>query len=728
MSGGCPPPLSRTLKTLFSATVAQCESLLYRCATTNKSLATTKKLHARTITSGLLSNHFLSLLTAAYGLCGHSHYACILFDELPKRTFVAYKAIIRMYTESGRTRDALELFVEMHGSGSFCADEYVYPFVIRACGELVLLELGMVIHGLTIKSGFVSGSFMGNSLLAMYMSCGNRDAARRVFGAMEEKTVVEFDSATVLSVLPACGYLKDLDMGMEVHQMIKDKGIGKRLAVQNALVDMYVKCGRMDKARGVFDGMVERDVITWTTVINGYTLNTDAKGALELCKLMQFEGVRPNEVTLASLLAMCAILRDLKLGKCLHGWAIRQYIHCDVNVETALIDLYAKCSSFRLSFRVFSRTSKKRTVPWNAILSGCIHNKLAREAIELFKQMQLEAVKLNDATWKSILPAYAIEADMHQAMNIHGYLIRSGFIRKPEIVTGLIDIYSKCGSLQYAHNLFDGISMRNRDIVSWSVIIAGYGKHGHGETALSLFNQMVQSGVKPNEVTFTSVLHACGHAGLVDDGLNLFNFMQKNHEESIRTDHYTCIVDLLGRANRLEEAYEMINTMPFEASSAVWGALLGACVIHENVELGEAAAKWLFELEPENSGNYVLMGNIYSAVGRFDDAEKVRQMMNNIGLVKAPANSAIEKREIDRDELPELHYHSTVPAPELCWSKNGYIDSEFEPICHHLDCSCNLVGGLSSDYHSPEAGGKQSGISPSGWGICDAVGALITGI
>ncbi|KAK6129306.1 hypothetical protein DH2020_037015 [Rehmannia glutinosa] len=319
---------------------------------------------------------------------------------------------------------------------------------------------------------------------------------------------------------------------------------------------------------------------------------------------------------------MCAILHDLKLGKCLHGWAIHQYIDCDVNVETALIDLYAKCNSFRLSFRVFSRTSKKRTVPWNAILSGCIHNKLAREAIELFKQMHLEAVKLNDATWKSILPAYAIEADMHQAMNIHGYLIRSGH-----------------------QGLLENLTL-NRDIVSWSVIIAGYGKHGHGEAALSLFNQMVRPGVKPNEVTFTSVLHACGHAGLVDDGLNLFNFMQKNHQESLRTDHYTCIVDLLGRANRLEEAYELISTMPFEASSAVWGALLGACVIHENVELGEIAAKWLFELEPENSGNYVLMGNIYSAVGRFDDGEKVRQMMSNIGVVKAPANSVVDVRSL----------------------------------------------------------------------------------
>lgn len=562
--------------------------------------------------------------------------------------------------------------MEMHGSDRCSADEYTYPFVIRACKDLVLLEFGTVVHGLTVKSGVVSVSFVGNSLLAMYMNCGDRGGARALFESMgEERNVVswntmisglfrtgsekealmlfwrmvdeevELDSATILSVLPACGSMKDLKQGREVHQLIKEKGIMERLAVQNALLDMYVKCGSMDEARTAFDSMVEKDVVTWTTLINGYTLHEDVDRALEMCRLMQIEGVKPNEITLASLLAMCASLRDLKLGKCLHGWSIRHCVDCDVNVETSLIDLYAKCNSFELGLRVFNRTSQRRTVPWNAILSGCIHNKLAKEALRLFKKMVQEAVKLNDATWKCLLPAYAAEADLRQASNIHGYLMKSGFIAKRDIVTGLIDMYSKCGSLDDAHKLFDSLSLKNRDIVSWSAIIAGYGKHGHGKIALSLFDKMVKSGIKPNEVTFTSVLHGCSHAGLVDEGLKLFNFVRQNYQENLRIDHYTCIVDLLGRDSRLEEAYQVINAAPFEGSCAVWGALLGACAIHENVRLGELAAKKLFELEPENTGNYVLLGNIYSAVGRFEDAERVRKVMNEIGLVKLPANSVI---------------------------------------------------------------------------------------
>ncbi|KAK6266798.1 hypothetical protein QUC31_017635 [Theobroma cacao] len=205
-------------------------------------------------------------------------------------------------------------------------------------------------------------------------------------------------------------------------------------------------------------------------------------------------------------------------------------------------------------------------------------------------------------------------------------------------------MYMNCGEKEEGRIIFD--TMWEPNVVSWNSMITGYGGHGHGEIAVSLFKQMVRAGVKPNEVTFTSVLHACSHAGLVDEGLDLFKLMLRNHQISPQADHYTCIVDLLGRSGRLDEAYDIIKTMPFAPTHAVWGALLGACVIHENVELGELAAKWLFELEPENTGNYVLMAKIYSAVGRWKDAENIRHIVNEIGLRKAPAHSLIEVRNM----------------------------------------------------------------------------------
>ncbi|CBI22288.3 hypothetical protein VitviT2T_022707 [Vitis vinifera] len=665
-------------KHLLTAT-ARYQSLLQRC-TSRKSIPNTKQIHAHTITLGLLSSpyshHLLSSLAAAYAMFGCAPHARKLFDELRNPSLFSWNAMIRMYTNSGLSYDALGLFVQMLASGRRWPDNYTYPFVIKACGDYLLPEMGALIHARTVMSGFDSDAFVQNSLMAMYMNCGEMEVARRVFDLMRERTLVSWntmingyfkngcvkealmvfdwmigkgiepDCATVVSVLPVCSYLKELEVGRRVHALVEVKNLGEDISVWNSLLDMYAKCGNMDEAQMIFYEMDKRDVVSWTTMMNGYILNGDARSALLLCQMMQFESVKPNFVTLASVLSACASLYSLKHGRCLHGWAIRQKLESEVIVETALIDMYAKCNNVNLSFRVFSKTSKQRTAPWNAIISGCIHNGLSRKAIELFKQMLMEAVDPNDATLNSLLPAYAFLTDLQQARNMHGYLIRSGFLSRIEVATILIDIYSKCGSLESAHNIFNGIPKKDKDIITWSAIIAGYGMHGHGETAISLFDQMVQSGVKPNEITFTSILHACSHAGLVDEGLGLFKFMLEDNQMSLRTDHYTCVIDLLGRAGRLEEAYELIRTMAFRPNHAVWGALLGSCVIHENVELGEVAAKWLFELEPGNTGNYVLLANIYSAVGRWRDAEHVRLMMNNIGLRKTPAHSLIEVRNI----------------------------------------------------------------------------------
>lgn len=580
--------------------------------------------------------------------------------------------MIRMYVQMGRPNDALNMFVEMFHSGRAMPDHFTYPIVIKACSELLFVDTGVGVHGQTVKCGFDLDSFVQNSLLAMYMNVGEKEAAWLVFELMQERTVVSWntlinglfrnncaeealrvygrmmdegvgvDCATVVSVLQACGVLKNVVLGREVRALALEKGFWGNVVVRNALLDMYVKCGEMEEARLLLNGMEEKDVVTWTTLINGYVVNGDARSALMLCRTMQLEGVKPNLVSVASLLSACGDLVSLKHGKCLHAWAIRQNIESEVVVETALIDMYAKCNDGNLSYKVFMKTSKKRTAPWNAVLSGFVHNRLARNAVQLFKKMLAENVRPDSPTFNSLLPAYAILADLKQAMNMHCYLVKLGFLCKLEVASMLVDIYSKCGSLGYAHQIFDTIPLKDKDIIIWTAIIDGYGKHGYGKRAVSLFNQMVQSGEKPNEVTFTSVLHACSHAGLVDEGLSLFNLMLKKYQVIPSVDHYTCIVDLLGRAGRLNDAYNLIRTMPITHNHAVWGALLGACVIHENVELGEIAARWSFELEPENTGNYVLLAKLYAAVGRWRDAERVRNMVNEVGLRKTPANSLVE--------------------------------------------------------------------------------------
>lgn len=650
--------------------------LLQNTAAT-KSITGVNRFHGFIITSGLDYTGLDETIVIAYAKCGDISRARKLFDGMPERNLYLYNTLMRMCTRHDSSYTALSLFADMLRREKYLPDKFTYPVVIKACSDLCLRELGVSLHGRVLVAGFGVDTFVRNCLLAMYMNFGETVAAKMLFDEVWVRSVVSWntlisgyfkngyaklalqvfdqmvcdgvepDCASFVSVLPVCGYLNDEEAGRRMHELVVDgSDLGKKIAVWNALVDMYVKCGNVSEARLVFNRMSQKDVVTWTSMINGYISNGEVRNALGLLQTMQFNGVKPNAVTIASLLSCCSSLHYLKEGRCLHGWTIRQKIESEVVIETALIDMYAQCNHVELSFRVFGRTSRKRTVPWNAILSGCIRNGLARKAIEFFKQMQTEVVEPNDATVNSLLPAYAILADLQQARNMHCYLIRSGFVSNIDVATGLIDIYSKCGSLDSAHKIFNGISKEGKDIVLWSVIIAGYGMHGHGEIAISLFKEMVQSGVKPNDVTFTSALHACSHAGLVDEGLELFKFMLKNHQTSPSADHYTCVVDLLGRVGRLDEAYDLIKTMPIKPTHAIWGALLGACVIHENVELGEIAAKWLFDLEPENTGNYVLLANIYATRGRWKEAENVREMVNEIGLRKTPAHSLVDARNL----------------------------------------------------------------------------------
>ncbi|KAI4352502.1 hypothetical protein L6164_006748 [Bauhinia variegata] len=458
-------------------------SLLLKYAAA-QSLSQAKQLHAYIITLGLLSSSKLcSNLVTTYAQCNYISYASKLFAKLPDRSLFSWNIMMRMYARNGRPYDAVKLFVNMLASGQSQPDNFTYPPVIKACGDLSLIEMGVGIHGKTLMAGFDSDPFVQNSLLAMYMNCGEKEAAELVFDTMQERTVVSWntmingysrnglakkalmvynrmkdvnvepDCATIVSILPACASLNNVELGREVHALVQEKGFWGSMDVRNAILDMYVKCGQMEEARLLVNAMNEKDVVTWTTLINGYILNGDARSALTICQMMLYEGVKPNSVSIASLLTACATLVFLNHGKCLHAWAIRQNLESEVIVETALIDMYAKCNHVDLSCKVFMKTSKKRTVPWNAVLSGFIHNGLAREAIQLFKQMLVEEIQPNSATLNSLLPAYAILADLQQAMNIHSYLIKSGFLYKLEVTDFYVGICSEMWSLNWQAQL-----------------------------------------------------------------------------------------------------------------------------------------------------------------------------------------------------------------------------------------------------------------------------------
>eukprot|EP01018_Ginkgo_biloba_P019271 Gb_14392 [translate_table: standard] len=449
---------------------------------------------------------------------------------------------------------------------------------------------------------------------------------------------------TMVSILPACVHLSSVQQGKRVttviHGYITRSGFGSDIVVRNSLVAIYAKCDSLEVARLYFDKMSERDMISWSAMIAGYAQNGHANEALTLFFKMQLQDIKPDPFTIASVLSACANLSALQQGKRIHSYIIRSGIQSDVVVPTALIDMYAKCRTIHIARQLFDQMSKKNIVSWNSMISGYAQNGHMNEALVLFNELQLQDIKPDSVTMVAVLQSYAHLSTLQQGKQIHGCIIRSGFDSDIVVGTSLIDMYAKCGSIDIARKLFDKMLIKN--LVSWNVMIAGYGMHGHGEDALALFLQMQQKGIKPDHITFVSVLSACSHAGLVDEGWQYFYCMSRDYSIAPRVEHYACMVDLLGRSGLLDEAYEFITKMPLEPNATVWGALLGACRIHCNIVLGEHVAEHLFELEPENAGFYVLLSNIYGKAGRWDDVAKVRRMMKNRRLKKPPGCSLIE--------------------------------------------------------------------------------------
>jgi pentatricopeptide repeat protein len=575
---------------------------------------------------------------------------------------------LRSLCDQGRLREAFHTLHLLLLDSPINSSAYV--LLLQACIKKKALAEGKLIHAHINERGITNNTILQNTLVNMYAKCGKLMDARRAFEEMPERNVcswtvmitayskhglaeeafalfhqmqrsgIQPNQFTFSSVLSACSDLAALQQGMEIHEKINRSGFQSNVAVANALVYMYAKCGRMDKARDAFDNMRQRNVISWTAMIAGYARNDWGEEALRLFEQMQLAGVKPNMKTFASVLPACGALSALQQGMKIHEEITRSGFQSDVIVDSALVDMYAKCGSIEKARDLFDKMSKRDAVSWTVMIAGCAQNGVGYEALRLFKQMQLAGVKPIAKTFANVLPACANLAALEQGIEIHEEIIKSGFNSDILVMNALIDMYAKCGSIEKAREVFE--NLHTRDVVSWTAMIAGYAMHGFGKEAIALFQQMEDSGINPNDITLVCVFSACCHVGLVDEGYSYFNRMSTYYHITPRVEHYSCMVDLLGRTGRLEEARDLINKMPIKPDAAVWRSLLGACRIHHNVELGECVAEHLFELEPKNAAPYVLLSNIYAEAGKWAEIEKVRKMMKERGVIKTPGCSWIE--------------------------------------------------------------------------------------
>lgn len=399
---------------------------------------------------------------------------------------------------------------------------------------------------------------------------------------------------------------------------------------------------KIDSVRKVFDRMPARDVVSWNTVIAGNAQNGMYEEALNMVKEMGKENLRPDSFTLSSILPIFTEHVNVTKGKEIHGYAIRHGFDKDVFIGSSLIDMYAKCNQVELSVCAFHLLSNRDAISWNSIIAGCVQNGRFDQGLGFFRRMLKEKVKPMQVSFSSVIPACAHLTALNLGKQLHAYIIRLGFDDNKFIASSLLDMYAKCGNIKMARYIFNKIEMCDRDMVSWTAIIMGCAMHGHALDAVSLFEEMLVDGVKPCYVAFMAVLTACSHAGLVDEGWKYFNSMQRDFGVAPGLEHYAAVADLLGRAGRLEEAYDFISNMGEEPTGSVWSTLLAACRAHKNIELAEKVVNKILLVDPGNMGAHVIMSNIYSAAQRWRDAAKLRVRMRKTGLKKTPACSWIE--------------------------------------------------------------------------------------
>ncbi|KAL5702324.1 choline-phosphate cytidylyltransferase [Ranunculus cassubicifolius] len=567
--------------------------------------------------------------------------------------------------------EALHLFEKLTFFPYLKADNFTYPSVLKACGALGVAKVGKKIHTQVIKLGFDFDVVVVSSIVGMYAKCNLFENAVCLFDEMPERDVASWntviscyyqdgqpekalemfqtmkrsgfqpDSVTFTTAISACTRLSDLNRGKKVHEDLLQSGYDFDAYISSALVDMYGKLGCLDMARTVFDQIPRKSVVSWNSMISGYSAKGDTYSCLELFRRMNEEGKRPTSTTLSSILTSCSKSAKLQEGKFVHGYIFRNRIEADIFIYSSLIDLYFKCGNAKLAEHIFERMAKTNVVAWNVMISGYVMVGCYFEALKIFGEMKDSNVSPDAVTFTSVLPACSQLAALEVGREIHFNITKSRLEYNEIVMGALLDMYAKCGAVDEARHVFD--KLPERDFVSWTSMITAYGSHGQSLEALNLFQMMEHSNAKPDKVTFLAVISACSHAGLVDEGCHYFNVMTEKYGMKATVEHYACLVDLLGRAGRLKEAYELLQNNPtIRDDAGILSTLLSACNMHKNLPLGEKIAKLLLKKNPDDHATYVVLSNLFASAGKWSEVRNIREKMKELGLRKNPGCSWIE--------------------------------------------------------------------------------------
>lgn len=613
-----------------------------------------RRCHGLVLKIGLEKNMYVSnALLSMYAKCGLITDAVQVFDEMSEPNEVTFTALMSGLAQTDRVLEALQLFRAMLRKGIHI-DSISLSSILGVCAKGGFREFnifdqhdryssnvsGKQVHCLTIKLGFEEDLHLNNSLLDMYTKNGDINAAEKVFSNLPHTNVVSWNV-----MIAGYGQKYQTRKALECMQRMCQLGFEPDEVTYINMLAACVKSGDVETGRQMFDNMPFPTVTSWNAMLSGYFQSENHKEAVKLFREMQFQNVQPDRTTLAIALSSCAGMGFLKAGKQIHAVSLKAAFHIDIYVVSGLIGLYTKCGKTELAEHVFYKIPLLDTVCWNSMIAGFSLNSLDKEAFAFFKQMRQCGLFPTQFSYSTVLSCCAKLSSSFQGKQVHTLIIKNGYTNDVFVGSSLIDMYCKCGNIDEARHFFNTMAIKNT--VTWNEMIHGYAQNGRGDEAVSLYREMIASGERPDDITFVAVLTACSHSGLTDVGIEIFNSMEQEHGVEPVLDHYTCVVDSLGRAGRFEEAEVLIDRMPYKDDPVIWEVLLSSCRLHANVTLAKRAADELFRLSPHDATPYVLLGNIYSSLGRWDDARAVRDMMRDKQVTKDPGFSWIEYQSGD---------------------------------------------------------------------------------
>ncbi|XP_057541687.1 pentatricopeptide repeat-containing protein At2g04860-like [Amaranthus tricolor] len=622
-------------------------------------------LHGCVVKNGL-DNHIsvATTLISMYEKSGSIGSAENVFTWAPQKNLHTWNSIMSAYVHHGLSRLCLDSVYKMQLAG-FDPDPISIVNVLSACSELKALLQGKSAHALSIRKGFDSNINVSNSLLAFYTNCHQLHSSFKLFDLLPSKTTiswntmisgcvyngenekaasyfqrlqledVQLDVVSLISIISGLNETVDLAQGTALHGLALKFGFDSDVTLSNALINMYCSCRNLESASLLLHTMSHRCLVSWNSLITGYRCHNLHEEVISLFKEMISYSYNPNYVTLLNLLPGCPTLLQ---GKSIHCYAIKIEAIYRAPFLTSLICMYSKFNHLISCFRLFETGDKIDISLWNVMLSVFLEGGNAGKVFSHLRKLLQSEVKVDHVTIVRVISACSQLSSITVTNFVLAFVIKNGFVQETIVSNAFIDLYAKCGDIPMARKVFECLVYK--DAVSWSTIINAYGLHGDCEGAISLLFEMEDSGMKPDSITYLSILSACSHAGLAYQGKIIINSMLKNGIQP-GTEHFSCVVNLLGRKGLLSEAYDIVNNMSGGVSVSVLEALLGACMVHGNVEIGEKVGESIIHKDPKNGRTYVILHNIYAGAGRWEDANTIRCAMEEEGLNKVVGFSMV---------------------------------------------------------------------------------------